>query len=94
MRIHKTLFIIGLLILIMPFSGLPSNFEDIFNVIFGVFLVFMAISIKMQKVYKKHLEQDSVPDVIVATTGETIVDVNNKTEDNTEQKNVEQQTQN
>ncbi|HMO79118.1 MAG TPA: hypothetical protein PJ997_02970 [Candidatus Paceibacterota bacterium] len=62
MKIHKTLFILGLLILIMPFSGLPSNIEDILNVIFGSFLIIMAVSIKLKKVYKQHIlekEQNS-----------------------------------
>ncbi|HMP67603.1 MAG TPA: hypothetical protein PKA60_02545 [Candidatus Paceibacterota bacterium] len=61
MKIYKTLFVIGLLVLLTPFFGFPSSFEVILNIIFGSFLILMAISIKLKKIYQHHSEMESNP---------------------------------
>ncbi len=53
MRKERTLFIIGLWVIILPFLGFPNNWRQIFFVITGFILIFLYYSFyKQAKTYQ------------------------------------------
>lgn len=66
MKIHTPAFIIGLLVFITPFIGLPSYLEMIMTAAFGIAI--MLVTTNFNKVYDKVNEPMPAPDVTNAQT--------------------------
>ena len=41
---HKVIFIIGIILILMPFLGFPSSWESVFEFVFGVALSLIALA--------------------------------------------------
>lgn len=46
MKIYKVIFVIGILLLFMPFLGIPSLWKEWAGFIFGALLVYFAVNLR------------------------------------------------
>lgn len=58
----KVLFLSGIIILFLPYIGIPDSWKDIGSIVFGVLIIYLTFALKYQyKVMKSRLNRLEQP---------------------------------
>ena len=68
---NKTILLIGILTVLMPFLGFPSTWKTVFYIIFGVILIIMAVYGHVSRRSSMSKEQEEVITEVYVTESDT-----------------------